>query len=114
VFIVMNRFRVNKGQEAVFEASWRNRETYLERFEGFVEFALLRNEVASDGGTTEFISHTMWRARSDFEVWRNSEEFRQAHAQGSVAGVLAGRPQASLYETVLQQTNEALPAPVDA
>jgi heme-degrading monooxygenase HmoA len=110
----MNRFRVNKGQESAFEASWRNRETYLDRFDGFIEFALLRNEAAGDGGATEFISHTTWRSRGDFEAWRNSEEFRQAHAQGAGADVLSGPPQASLYESVIRQANEAAQAEVTA
>jgi heme-degrading monooxygenase HmoA len=106
----MNRFKVIRGQEAAFEASWRNRETYLERFDGFIQFSLLRNEAEGDA-QTEFISHTTWRSRADFEVWRGSEEFRRAHAQGSVAGVLAGPPQASLYDAVLRQEKaEAAPA----
>jgi heme-degrading monooxygenase HmoA len=105
MFIVMNRFKVRSGREADFEAMWRRRETSLSEFEGFVQFALLRNEVARDeDGTTEFISHTTWRSRADFEAWRDSEAFHRVHAQGTVEGVLAGPPQASLYEGVIMQT----------
>jgi heme-degrading monooxygenase HmoA len=103
MFIAMNRFRVNGGKEAAFEEMWRSRETYLDQVPGFVSFALLRNWIAADG-TTEFISHSTWRSRQDFENWSNSETFTRAHAQGSVAGILASHPEVSLYETVLEQT----------
>lgn len=102
MFIAMNRFRVRSGREADFEASWRARESYLNEVPGFVAFALLRNAIGADGAT-EFISHSSWRSRQDFETWRGSEAFRRAHAQGSLEGVLAGPPQASLYEVVLEE-----------
>ncbi len=49
---------------------------------------------------------TIWASREDFEVWRNSEQFRSAHAAGSMAGVLAGPPTATLYEAVLQESKQ--------
>jgi heme-degrading monooxygenase HmoA len=108
MFIVMNRFAINAGREADFETSWKTRESYLKGFEGFQHFALLRNEYPSDAGTVEYISHTTWRSKADFEVWRNSEAFNRAHAGGSVTGVIAGPPHASLYEAVIEETNEAV------
>lgn len=104
MFIVMNRFRINAGREADFEAGWRGRQSRLREFPGFVSFYLLRNASPADG-TTEFISHTTWRSRQDFEVWRSSEAFTSAHAQGSVQGIIAGPPVASLYEAVLEEVN---------
>ena len=103
MFIAMNRFQVNAGQESAFEEMWRSRETYLDQVPGFVAFALLKNWLADDGGTTEYISHSTWRSRQDFENWTNSDSFTRGHAQGSVAGILAGHPVVSLYETVLEQ-----------
>jgi heme-degrading monooxygenase HmoA len=109
MFVVMNRFAVVNGREGDFETSWKTRESYLKTFEGFRHFSLLRLEnPAEDAATTEFISHTIWRARDDFEVWRTSEAFNRAHAQGSQAGVLAGPPHASLYEAVMEESNEAV------
>jgi heme-degrading monooxygenase HmoA len=105
MFIVMNRFQINEGHEEEFEAMWRGRERYLDTFEGFRSFALLRNETAADG-KTEFISHTIWRSRADFEVWRNSDAFTRAHGGAATQGVIAGPPHASLYEAVIEEVNE--------
>ena len=103
MFIAMNRFRVNAGKEGAFEEMWRTRETYLDQVPGFVAFALLKNSDAAADGTTEFVSHSTWRSREDFDSWTNSESFTRGHAQGSVAGILAGHPVVSLYETILEQ-----------
>jgi heme-degrading monooxygenase HmoA len=102
MFIAMNRFNVNRGKESDFEEMWRSRETYLDQVPGFVSFALLKNWIHDDG-TTEYISHSTWVSREDFENWTNSENFSRGHAQGSVQGVLAGPPVVSLYEAVLEQ-----------
>ena len=105
MFIAMNRFHVNRGKEQAFEEMWRNRETYLDQVPGFVSFALLRNWLTDGDNTTEYISHSTWRSREDFETWRDSDSFNRGHAQGSVQGILAGHPEVSLYETVLEQAN---------
>ena len=42
MFIAMNRFQVNRGREADFEAVWRGRNTQIAAVPGFVEFNLLR------------------------------------------------------------------------
>jgi heme-degrading monooxygenase HmoA len=110
MFIVMNRFQVNRGRDTDFEAGWQDRERHLSEFDGFVSFSLLKNWLAGEA-TTEYISHTIWASRENFETWRNSEQFGQAHAAGSMAGVLAGPPQAALYEAVLEEHN---PRPVRA
>jgi heme-degrading monooxygenase HmoA len=105
MFLVMNRFRVNPGREDDFEAGWRGRQSHLKEFAGFLSFYLLRGESSGDG-PIEFISHTTWRSRADFEAWRGSEAFTRAHAQGSVQGILAGPPVASVYEVVVEETNQ--------
>jgi heme-degrading monooxygenase HmoA len=103
MFIAMNRFQVNPGQEDTFEEMWRSRETYLQEVPGFLAFSLLRNAPMGETQTTEYISHSTWAARADFEAWTQSEAFGRGHAQGSVQGVLAGPPAVSLYDTVLHQ-----------
>ena len=102
MFVAMNRFRVREGREGDFEEMWRTRESYLTEVPGFVSFALLKNETASEGAT-EFISHSTWGSREDFWAWANSDAFRKAHAQSSVEGVLEGPPHVSLYGAVLEQ-----------
>ena len=104
MFVAMNRFQVNQGEETAFEEMWRRRETYLDQVPGFVAFSLLRNWIANDNKTTEYISHSTWKSRQDFEAWRDSESFSRGHAQGSVEGVLAGPPVVALYESVLEQS----------
>ncbi len=98
MFIAMNQFKVNAGREADFERIWAERDTYLDQVPGFVRFALLRGEA--DG---EYISHSTWENRDAFIAWTQSEAFRKGHAQGSMAGVLAGPPQVSLFEAALTQ-----------
>src|SRR3546814_13220486 len=39
MFIAMNRFKVKHGQEAAFEAVWKNRDTHLRGVPGFKAFS---------------------------------------------------------------------------
>ncbi|WP_421726780.1 antibiotic biosynthesis monooxygenase family protein [Bauldia sp.] len=77
MYIAMNRFRVRRGSESDFEEVWLNRETYLAKEDGFIEFHLLRGPELDDH--TLFASHTVWRSEADFLAWTRSEAFRAAH-----------------------------------
>ena len=100
MFMAMNRFRIAVGREDDFEASWRNRNSYLDNVPGFREFHLLRGPT-SDGGTL-FVSHSKWDSRESFEAWTESEVFRQAHAQArSPEGTHLGPPTFEGFEVVL-------------
>jgi heme-degrading monooxygenase HmoA len=79
MFIAMNRFRVRRGSEEAFEKIWQNRDSYLHRVPGFVEFHLLKGPEGEDH--TLYASHTVWQSKSYFEAWTKSEEFRAAHAR---------------------------------
>ncbi|MFQ5382053.1 MAG: antibiotic biosynthesis monooxygenase family protein [Dehalococcoidia bacterium] len=103
MFIAMNRFSIAPGREAEFEEGWRRRESRLERFHGFVQFALLKGDTEG-----EYVSHTTWRSRADFEAWANSEAFKTAHARGLPHGVMQAHPQVSLYEAVLVEGGPAV------
>jgi heme-degrading monooxygenase HmoA len=96
MFVAMNRFKVNAGREADFETQWRERETYLSEVPGFQHFALLKGDRAG-----EYLSHTTWQDRQAFMDWTQSEHFARSHRQGSVAGLLEGPPEVSLYEAIL-------------
>ena len=102
MFVAMNRFRIVPGQEQRFEQIWRERESHLDAVPGFVRFALLRGDRQGD-----YISHSTWESRETFEAWTQSEAFRRGHAQGSLQGVLAGPPEISLYESVIEQAGAA-------
>jgi heme-degrading monooxygenase HmoA len=79
MFIAMNRFRVKNGGEEAFEKVWLNRESYLDRVAGFVEFHLLKGPESDDH--TLFASHSVWQSKAAFEAWTRSDEFRAAHAR---------------------------------
>ncbi|MSQ31302.1 MAG: antibiotic biosynthesis monooxygenase [Dehalococcoidia bacterium] len=102
MFIAMNRFDVAPGRAEDFERIWRERESYLQGVPGFIRFALLRGD-AEGGQHSEYVSHSTWASREAFEAWTNSESFRRGHAQGSLAGILAGPPVIRLYDAVLTQ-----------
>lgn len=100
MFIAMNRFKVRKGEEATFEALWRNREFLLGRVPGFIEFHLLRGPEGEDH--TLFSTHTLWNERADFENWTKSEEFRIAHANtGRGMNMVIAHPVFEGFEVVI-------------
>ncbi len=99
MFIAMNRFEVNRGREADFEAVWRNRRSRLATVPGFVEFHLLRGPEAPD--FTLYASHTVWQSHADFEAWTRSEAFREAHrTTGESKGLHKGHPIFEGFEVV--------------
>ena len=101
MFVAMNQFSVNEGRGADFEEQWRTRESYLQGFEGFVHFALLKGDEAGD-----YVSHTIWRSREDFLKWTQSEAFKKAHSTRSSEGVFAGHPRARFYDAVITEPAE--------
>jgi heme-degrading monooxygenase HmoA len=101
VFIAMNRFQVNLGSEAEFEAVWLGRDSHLKGVPGFVSFELLRGPERE--GVRLYASHSLWRSRDAFEEWTRSEAFRLAHKDaGGNRGLYAGPPQFEGFD-VLQQ-----------
>lgn len=100
MFIAMNRFRIARGREEVFEEMWRARDSHLDQVEGFREFHLLRGP--SDDEATLFASHVVWDSREAFQAWTESEAFRKAHAQARAPeGTYLGPPQFEGFEVVL-------------
>ena len=100
MFIAMNRFRIAKGRESVFEDLWRQRESYLDGVGGFREFRLLRGPSSDE--ETLYASHSVWDSRAAFESWTESDAFRQAHAQAKAPeGTYLGHPEFEGFEVVL-------------
>ncbi|MGX9120962.1 antibiotic biosynthesis monooxygenase family protein [Mesorhizobium sp. BHbsci] len=79
MYIAMNRFKVQNGSEADFQAVWKNRDTSLAEMKGFREFHLLRGPVNETECYTLFASHTVWASHDDFVAWTRSENFLAAH-----------------------------------
>ena len=42
MFIAMNRFKIKIGNESDFEKVWKERETFLDKVNGFISFNLVR------------------------------------------------------------------------
>jgi len=100
MFIAMNRFRIARGREEVFEDLWRKRESHLEGVPGFREFHLLKGP--QDDEASLYASHSTWASRRDFEAWTESESFKKAHAQARAPqGTYLGHPQFEGFEVVL-------------
>lgn len=99
MYIAMNHFRVVPERAAEFEERWRTRETYLAEVPGFRDFHLLRGPL--EEGAQLYASHSTWEDEAAFRAWTESESFRRAHAQGSVAGVLLGPPRFVGWTVVL-------------
>ena len=100
MYIAINRFRVARGHEDVFEKVWRERNSYLDEVSGFRSFQLLRGAPDEEG--TTFLSHSTWESEAAFRAWTESEAFRKAHADArSPKGTLLGHPVFEGYEVVL-------------
>lgn len=101
MYIAMNRFKVQNGSEADFEAVWKNRDSSLAGMKGFREFHLLRGPVNETEGYTLFASHTVWASQDDFIAWTKSENFRAAHSNvGTTKVHYLGHPQFEGFSVV--------------
>jgi heme-degrading monooxygenase HmoA len=90
MYIAMNTFRVNADRGDDFERAWRERDSHLDEMDGFVDFHLLRGPV--EEGVALYASHTVWTDEASFRAWTESEQFRKAHAKGTLSGVIMGPP----------------------
>ena len=99
MFIAMNRFKVLPDAATAFEQVWTSRDSHLRGVPGFLEFRLLRGPAREDH--VLYASHTLWRARADFEAWTTSEAFRAAHRDaGQNRPLYLGHPEFEGFETV--------------
>lgn len=101
MYLTMNRFRVKAGQEAAFEAVWRNRDSHLTQVPGFVSFDLFKGTEAE--GVRLYASHTVWENEEAFRGWTKSEAFRDSHkgaGAGTLREIMAGPPVLEVFESV--------------
>ncbi len=99
MFIAMNRFRVQRGQEDAFEQVWKQRDTHLQTVPGFQEFHLLKGPEEEDH--TLYASHTVWASKTHFEDWTKSDAFRKAHQDaGTRKNLYLGHPNFEGFEVV--------------
>ena len=97
MFLAMNRFKIKKGNENLFETIWRERDSQLEEVPGFIEFNLMRGD--SNEEFTLYASHTSWKTRQDFSNWTKSEAFKIAHKDaGKHRDIYQGPPAFESFE----------------
>jgi heme-degrading monooxygenase HmoA len=75
MFIAMNQFQVDPARAEEFEQVWRERESHLSGFDGFIQFALLKGDEPGD-----YISTAPGLARH--HAWAQSDAFRRGTASG--------------------------------
>ena len=91
MYIAMNRFKIVKGKEDVFESIWNNRESHLDKVKGFKNFNLIKS--AGNEDYTLYASHSTWESENAFIDWTKSESFREAHKNaGQHKDVYIGHP----------------------
>jgi heme-degrading monooxygenase HmoA len=106
MFVAMNQFQVDPDRAEEFEEVWRTRESFLQGFDGFIHFALMKGDDPGD-----YISHSTWANRDAFLAWAQSDSFRRAHGMKLAEGVVIGHPRARFYEAVLEESaGERAPA----
>ena len=100
MFIAMNRFKVARGSEEVFEELWRSRDSYLDDVPGFKTFNLLKGPSNDD--YTLYSSHSTWASRETFDAWTESEAFQKAHSQARAPqGTYLSHPDFEGFEVIL-------------
>lgn len=112
IFVVQNRFKVVEGKETQFEQRWASRESTLLEFPGFVGFYLQRRDATKADDGFNFISSAMWKDKTSFLNWKESQK-EKTHGAGAaptagtagaaprgppVGGDLIGRPELAYYE----------------
>jgi heme-degrading monooxygenase HmoA len=100
MYIAMNRFKIKLGSESSFEDIWKNRETHLDKVEGFKKFNLIKSE--SNQEYTLYASHSVWESKDHFINWTKSESFRLAHKNaGDKRDIYLGHPQFEGFEVII-------------
>ena len=100
MYIAMNRFKIERGKESIFENLWLSRDSHLKDVSGFVSFNLLKG--TSEENFTLYASHSTWNSQKDFSNWTKSEAFRAAHKNaGGHSNIYLGHPVFEGFEIIM-------------
>ncbi|WP_087973343.1 antibiotic biosynthesis monooxygenase family protein [Oceanobacillus rekensis] len=77
-FVVMNNIPVSDESKPGFEHRFKNRSNMVEGMPGFQAFRLLR-----PNSNNTYVVFTQWRTADDFENWKESNQFKEAHKKQS-------------------------------
>lgn len=99
-YVVMNNIPVTDDGRAPFEDRFKNRKNAVEDMPGFQAFRLLRPKK----GNT-YVVMTQWRSKSDFEYWKESDQFKQAHKDQATKppAYFADRPFVTSYTMLVEE-----------
>ncbi|WP_339228824.1 antibiotic biosynthesis monooxygenase [Oceanobacillus sp. FSL K6-2867] len=73
-FVVMNNIPVSDESKPGFEYRFKQRNNSVEGMPGFQAFRLLRPTKSNT-----YVVFTQWKSAEDFENWKESKEFKEAH-----------------------------------
>ncbi len=76
MIIVTNRIKLKKGMAAQLASRFTSG-SRLEKFEGFVKVEVWSTQNLPDHD--ELNVNMYWESMDNFETWRNSDDFKQAH-----------------------------------
>ncbi len=106
MIIVMNRIPIKPEYATALEERFAERDTLVDSMDGFLSFRLLKPHNEED----PYIVMTMWESVAHFEAWKQSDQFKQSHAQSArrlPPDALHGQPKIEVVEVV----QEAFPKP---
>ena len=99
-YIAMNRFKILRGKEDIFEKIWKERDSKLSEVKGFINFNLIKGKENDE--FTIYASHSTWSSEIDFINWTKSESFREAHKNaGQSKEIYLGHPEFEGFNVVL-------------
>lgn len=79
-FVTVFTVDVQEGHEKEFIERFQKRARLIDKAKGFKGMYVLQHTQTAN----KFLVVTFWKDEDSFRAWVNSEEFRKAHAEGSV------------------------------
>lgn len=96
MYIVQNTFSIAEQHRESFEERQHAAPTVTDEVPGRLMVARLKGDEAG-----VFANLSIWESREAFEAWRESDNFKQAHAGGPpMEGVFTAPPQLASYEVL--------------
>ena len=75
MFIAMNRFKIIKGKEEIFESIWKNRDSHLENVPGFKNFNLIKGKEEEE--FVIYASHSTWESEKVSLLGQNLKHLKK-------------------------------------
>ena len=96
MIVVENRIRVAMDFRNEFEERFKNRQSNLKKFHGFVRNYILK----PTGNDDEYVVMTLWDSRKDFDTWTDSSDFKESHSMPMPQGAILDRPVLKIHEII--------------